>query len=149
MEVVVSPSPLPAHIDLFVAGGISNCPDWQNSILNLLRFTRGTAVNPRRPGDLAKTGEEAAKQISWEHSALSRAKSVLFWFPQESLGPISLLELGAAMMRPEQVLFVGTHPNYARRFDVVQQLSLQRPDVVTVHDNLTSLAREVHSFFAN
>ena len=130
MHIVKSPQPLPEHIDLFIAGGISGCPDWQTETSDLLHEVSGVAVNPRREGDFAKDGTTAAEQIAWEHTALSCAKAVLFWFPYQTLCPITLLELGAAMHRPWQRLFVAVHPEYQRRFDVIQQLKIQRPEIV-------------------
>lgn len=129
MLLVRSPEPLPREINLFLAGGISGCPDWQKRAVRLLEPTEGIVVNPRRVGDLAPDGDTAADQIAWEHDALSRAHAVLFWFPCQTLCPITLLELGAAMQRPWQRLFVGTHSRYYRRFDVIEQLRLQRPEV--------------------
>lgn len=139
MRIIQSPERLPEdRIDLFLAGGISGCPNWQTEAATLLQGAPGIAVNPRRIGDLAWDGAEAREQIAWEHAALQRAHAVLFWFPCETLCPITLLELGAAMYRtPSPALFVGTHPDYQRRFDVVQQLNLQRKEVAvrsSLHD---------------
>lgn len=141
MLVVRSPQILPEKIDLFLAGGISGCPDWQSQAVQLLDSTTGVVVNPRRVGDLAPDGDMATEQIAWEHDALSRAAVVLFWFPYQTLCPITLLELGAAMHRPWQQLFVAAHPQYQRRFDVIEQLRLQRPEV-GVSSSLETVIKE-------
>ena len=59
------------HVDLFLAGGISNCPDWQSEVIKMLGDTDLNIANPRRPYGLEKTGDAAAKQIAWEHEMLS------------------------------------------------------------------------------
>lgn len=144
MRIIKAPNLIEGPVHLFLAGGISNCPDWQSDVSYALENSGlpDVAVNPRRTGDLAKTGSEAAYQIAWEHDALSRSEAALFWFPKETLCPITLLELGAAMMRPEQTLYVGVHPEYQRRFDVIQQLRLQRPEVL-VRDSIKELLDDV------
>lgn len=132
MNLVVAPNPVPQMADLFLAGGISNCPDWQSAVVSLLQQFDMTVLNPRRPGHLVS--EEAENQIVWEWEAFKRTRTVLFWFPEETLCPITLFELGT-FMPTNMPLFIGTHPNYSRRLDVVTQVRLARPDLV-VHDNL-------------
>lgn len=58
------------RVDLFLAGGISNCPDWQSEVIKMLSETDLSIANPRRPYGLEKTGDAAAKQIAWEHEML-------------------------------------------------------------------------------
>jgi hypothetical protein len=82
------------------------------------------------------------EQIGWEHAALARSRCVSFWFPAETLCPIALLELGELLMRTDRGLLVGCDPGYARRFDVVEQTALSRPDVI-VRDGLAALAGDV------
>lgn len=146
MPTIVAPAPLPEVVDLFIAGGISGCPDWQSEVVAELDELDIVSVNPRRADDFAKDGNKAIEQITWEHFALNRSRAVLFWFPEETLCPIALLELGSAMMRPEQYLFVGVHPNYARSLDVAHQLKLQRPEV-PLHRDLDSMLEEVRTKF--
>lgn len=122
---------------LFLAGGISNCPDWQYDICTRLKQKSGdvTVYNPRRIGDLAFNTEDAREQILWEHRHLIRSTHMLFWFPKETLCPITLFELGKHTARfftryPEKPrLFVGMHPEYARRFDLEVQLPLMIPAI--------------------
>src|SRR5207302_501959 len=81
------------------------------------------------------------QQIAWEYHHLRQADAVLFWFPCETLCPITLYELGAMSMTAKP-LFVGAHPVYPRRHDVEIQLRLARPEVAVVYD-LAQLARLV------
>src|SRR5688572_30707591 len=117
---------------LFLAGGISNCPPWQGDLAGRLapELSTWTLLDPRRevpPED----DEQVAAQIEWEHRHLQRAEAVLFWFPEETLCPITLYELGKMSMTRKR-LFVGVHPGYKRRRDVVHQLRLVRPEVTVV-----------------
>ena len=65
----------PEDCTLFLAGGITNCPDWQSEISTmldaLLTYKSVTVLNPRRIGDLAKNGKDAEAQIWWEHKYLN------------------------------------------------------------------------------
>jgi hypothetical protein len=129
---------------IFLAGGISGCGDWQNEMTLLLGETSLTLLNPRRPGFPMDDPNAARTQIEWEYRHLQQADAALFWFPSETLCPITLFELGA-WSRSKKPLFVGTHPGYLRRLDVIVQLSLARPEV-TVVDGLSALALQVKEY---
>ena len=84
-------------------------------------------INPRRKGQFETWGDIAAEQIAWEHDALIRCDAVLFWFPKDTLCPITLFELGKqlAYVGQEHVvrpLIIGWDPEYARAFDLEQQI---------------------------
>lgn len=113
---------------IFLAGGISNCPDWQTPVANkLLEHTNFTIFNPRRNDwNMDDEAEESKKQIIWEHEHLARSETILFWFPQETLCPITLLEYGKFLVSNRK-LVVGTHVDYQRRLDVDIQGGLERP----------------------
>lgn len=126
-----SPDPLPwvfYNSSVFVAGGISNCPDWQSEMVSSLDVQKFDVVNPRRVGGFDTTGASAREQITWEHTALSKVDAVLFWFPKETLCPITLFELGVMMERvkrnPTITVIVGWHPEYQRAFDLEVQIGL-------------------------
>lgn len=137
MEIIRAPHTNP-HFDkpIFLAGGITNCPDWQSDIAALMEDIPGVAMNPRREGEFLDSDSDI--QIEWEYNALREAELIMFWFPKETLCPITLFELGAFSHQSDTRLIVGTHPEYARRFDVIKQLSLSRPDIF-VHDNLEDM----------
>jgi hypothetical protein len=126
---------------LFMAGGITGCPDWQAEFLPLVEGTPWTLVNPRRKNFPIHDPDAARAQIEWEHRHLARANARLFWFPCETLCPIVLFELGA-WSKVSGLMFVGVHPKYQRRSDVEIQLELARPDVRVVY-SLEDLARQV------
>ncbi len=136
----------PGQQSLFLAGGISNCPDWQAELVAALADTSLALLNPRRAGFPMGDPSAAEAQIGWEHRCLRLATALLFWFPCETLCPITLYELGAWSMTTKP-LFVGVHPTYQRRQDVEIQTRLARPDV-TVVLSIEALVAQVRSKYA-
>ncbi len=137
-----------SDLTLFLGGGITNCPEWQKEIVNKLSATEITLLNPRRKewefrkiDNVAQGSNIEKEQIEWEHRHLLRADAILFWFPCETLCPIALYELGAWNFRPK-TLFIGTHPDYARRRDVEIQTKLERGSQVVV-GSLDGLVKQV------
>jgi hypothetical protein len=127
---------------LFLAGGITGCPPWQRQLIESLGDTSWILLDPRRewwPND----PRVVEQQIEWEHRHLRRADLIAFWFPRETLCPITLYELGAWSMTSKP-LVVGVHPAFGRRFDVDTQTRLVRPDVPVVSslDALAAVLRE-------
>lgn len=131
---------------VFLGGGISNCPDWQQDfIANLDDVKEGVLVNPRRHDFDITDPNLSADQIEWEHKHLGAVDAIVFWFPKETLCPITLFKLGKYCTSYFTQLFVGCHPEYARRFDVIKQLSLVNEHIRVV-DNLDDLAKQVRGW---
>jgi hypothetical protein len=126
---------------LFLAGGITGAINWQVRAVAALADLPLTLLNPRRANFPIDDPNAAPTQIEWEHRHLRRATAILFWFPAETLCPIALYELGA-WSKSDKPLFVGTHPDYQRRQDVVIQTRLVRPEVRVV-DSLEALFGQV------
>lgn len=129
---------------LFLAGGISNCPDWQQEMVSLLSKTSLTILNPRRANFPIHDPSAAQEQIKWEYHALRSADVILFWFPKETICPIVLYELGAWSMTSKR-LFIGVHPDYSRLQDVLIQTELARPEVEIIH-SLVELADQIKDY---
>ncbi|MBC7809361.1 MAG: nucleoside 2-deoxyribosyltransferase domain-containing protein [Akkermansiaceae bacterium] len=129
---------------LFLAGGISDCGDWQSEMIALLADSGWSLLNPRREVFDVHDATVSEAQIAWEYRYLRQATAVLFWFPPETLCPITLFELGGALERSAPV-FVGCHPNFARRDDVRVQVALRRPAVPVV-GSLDTLADQAKSW---
>ena len=125
-----SPDPLPPSFrnpSVFIAGGISNCPDWQSEIISVMNTEKFDVVNPRRNTGVDHTGAIAEAQITWEHRALSMVDACVFWFPCETLCPITLFECGSMLTRAyyhDVKLAIGWHPDYQRAFDLEVQINL-------------------------
>lgn len=130
MEVYEAPQRYDGNaLSLFLAGGITGCPDWQQEMIAALKETRLVLFNPRRANFPIGDPSAAYEQIEWEHTYLRRATAISFWFPMDTLNPITLYELGAWSMRTEKRIFVGCHPEYKRKQDVMIQTKLVRPHV--------------------
>ncbi len=141
VECPAEAAPLPAEHSVFLAGGISNCPNWQAQLLEKLRDTDWLVFNPRREDFDLNDPQMAEAQIEWEYRYLALAGAIAFWFPPQTLCPITLYELGKWSMT-DKPLLIGVDPAYARRFDVITQTRLARPDV-TVTDSLEGLAAQL------
>lgn len=145
-SVVKSPADLRRHANrsVFLAGGISDCADWQEEVgARIAREVENCIVyNPRRVDfDMSAYEEVSRQQIIWEWHALRYSTVNLFWFPAETVCPITLLEYGSAMERlREGALMCGTHPDYSRRFDVVEQTALKQ--MGHVYDDLNALTEQ-------
>lgn len=132
---------------IFLAGGITGCPDWQKEAIIQLKphLQENTVIfNPRRQFfDPDQKDQTLETQILWEFQALQLAHSILFWFPKESICPIALFELGKYLViKGNKPLFVGTEPGYVRSADLQYQLALERPDIHIVH-SLKDLVSQV------
>lgn len=128
---------------VFLAGGITDCPDWQAHAARLLATNAPdvTVLNPRRADFPIGDPDAAPAQIAWEFRHLRRATVVLFWLAAgPSPQPIALYELGrhAALCRP---LAVGVESGYPRAIDVCHQLAHARPDV-SVYGSLWRTCQE-------
>lgn len=123
---------------LFLAGGITGCPDWQAEVVAALGDVDDlTILNPRRANFPIDDPTAARAQIEWEARHLTRANIISFWFPKETLCPITLYELGTWTNKAPS-LFIGTDPEYARREDIIIQTGLRRGGH-TIYDGLDKM----------
>lgn len=107
---------------VFLAGGISGCPDWQSEFVEMMKKVRNffVFINPRRDNFDTSNPEMTEEQIAWEFFHLKHAKQAIFWFPKETLCPITLFEYGKWVMTGKPFI-VGCHPEYARKEDLQHQ----------------------------
>src|SRR5690349_520468 len=96
-EIPVNGLQSPTKRSIFLAGGISGCPDWQSYAVRQLSDLPVRIYNPRRKEfpeksenlqDDPKNEQDARAQITWEFEALATSDIILFWFPEESICPI-------------------------------------------------------------
>jgi len=88
-----------------------------------------TIYNPRRNNFDINNPKVSEEQIKWEHKYLHDSNIIVFYFAQETLCPITLFELGAALERNiyttyKQDIIVYCEPEYSRKFDVELQTKL-------------------------
>lgn len=125
---------------IFLAGGITNCPDWQSYVVEQIKDLNVTVFNPRRK-DFGKGN--AVEQIVWEHHAIRKSTHMAFWFCKETLCPITLFELGSALERNCE-LIIGCDKEYERSLDVVVQTKLIRSglDILLTLDQIVNEIRK-------
>ena len=135
------------EIAVFLGGGITGCPDWQADMVKLLSDVDVTLLNPRRANFPIHDPSASEAQIKWEFEHLRKADAIMFWFPCETLCPITLFELGVWMMSGKQ-LFIGVHPQYARRRDVEVQTKLAKAGRIKIYYTLEDVAQQIRLYAA-
>lgn len=116
------------NVKLFLAGGITNCPDWQRGVIKRLKdFKNLTIYNPRRKNFPIDNLNAAEQQITWEYNHLRDADIISFWFSRGSLNPIVLYELGRWGNSMDRRIVIGMDSEYERKQDVVVQTRLSKP----------------------
>ena len=119
---------------IFLAGGITLCPDWQKEIIGLIKETPNLVIyNPRRANFPIDDPDAAEEQITWEYNYLKSSDFLLFWFSKGSLNPIVLYELGKWGNSSKRPIFIGMDKKYERQKDVIIQTKLARPEIKIVY----------------
>jgi hypothetical protein len=135
-----------SNTTIFLAGGITSCPDWQAELIEKIRSKYGyldiTLLNPRRKNFPIHDPNASEEQIKWEYDHLKKSDIIIFWFSEGSLNPIVLYELGMWGNSGTRKIIVGCDPNYQRIQDVAIQTKLARPDI-TVLDSLDAIVDEL------
>ncbi len=124
MKVITAPE-LYQHKRLFLAGGISNCPWWQDSIIEKLKDEDVVIYNPRRKDFDINDPNATEIQIAWENQMFQWADILVFWFCKQTLNPIVLYELGKWLQHKPAV--IGIEEGYTRKTDVLQQARIVKP----------------------
>lgn len=154
------------HINtkLFLAGGITNCPDWQKTFLsffdkdfiyhdclikekNDLNNLNLTIFNPRRENFPIGIKEESERQIVWEHENLENSDVIIYWFSRGSDNPIVFYELGK-YIRSTKNIMIGIDPEFKRKDDVIIQTQLALKKKITFHDSVEDLFLGVLNFIS-
>jgi len=132
------------NVKLFLAGGITECEDWQSYVCEELKdIEELTIYNPRRKSSVFNVEE----QISWEYSHLNNADIIFFWFSKETLNPITLYELGMwANSRNDIAILLGVDPEYKRKIDVNIQTQLAKPGTI-IYDNIPDMLEKLQDIF--
>jgi len=114
------------NLKIFIAGGITNCPDWQSILIDSLKDIPDiTLYNPRRKNFPIGDPKIAEEQITWEYNHLRDADIIVFWFSKGAINPIVLYELGMwGNSRPEKKIIIGCDAEYERIQDVEIQSRL-------------------------
>ena len=132
---------------IFLAGGISNCPNWQEDAIKYFEGVSEfdfTLYNPRRLEFPIGDPQAAEQQIVWEFNHLKNADIILYWFSKGSLNPIVLYELGMWGNSSDKMTFVRIDPGYERTQGVILQTALARPEL-EIYDDLETMIRSIIS----
>lgn len=129
----------PDEVSVFLAGGITNCPDWQKDIINKLQtdYTnlddKLVIFNPRRENFPIGDKSASYKQIEWEFNALEKADIFSMYFTSGvSDQPICMYELGRYISRMQAKypvdwkyrIIISVEDGYKRKEDVLIQTQL-------------------------
>src|SRR5262245_60217567 len=146
INLLVAPyrGPLPKPV-VFLAGGITNSPRWQDVAVEYLeRAVDGiTICNPRRPRDFEDDEVEYQQQVTWELDHLQAADLVLFWFPAAECR-ITRIELGLALGRGQKTIIGAESGFVSRRYLEVLTGRLGLP----LHDRLEDALKAVEELLA-
>lgn len=148
MQVLEAPQaydPKSDDITLFLAGGISQCEDWQSEVIKTLQTIESTTMpalknlvifNPRRSTFDINNKNETVKQIHWEFDRLEHVDLFTMFFANSpSPQPICFYELGRNIVRMQQRfpdefdtrIFIGVQDGFSRKDDVLIQSDLASP----------------------
>jgi hypothetical protein len=128
MQMISPPSRTrPRHPTIFLAGTIDmgHGSDWQSAMGRFCADLPITFYNPRRTGwqaDWDLFGPRGAihpqlkHQILWEMKRLDTSDAIVMWLEDDSISPISLLEMG--LHAHEGKVIIGCPPGYARAANV-------------------------------
>lgn len=135
-------------ISIFLAGGLTGCPDWQQRVVRELKGLPCVILNPRRQGMSLWNDEDTQQQIEWEFNMMEKADVILFYFPADSICPIALYELGrwnALGESRNKKIIISVHADYQRKMDVIIQTQLATGED-KVLEGLTSLIHETGQY---
>ena len=166
LKIITAPeeyNPAPGELPVFLGGGITHCPDWQDAVCRELKEHLASApvqvvvFNPRRTVFDMTDPNAGREQIEWELRNLGRMGifSMLFWGTADSGQPICFYELGRyveTMKRRfprtwHRRIVVSVSERFPRRLDVAVQLRLATNGQITpiaagYHPALVSLHAE-------
>ena len=146
MKVITAPKQYEKQerdVLLFLAGGITNCPNWQKEVIALLEKVNPSDLvvfNPRRDNFPIHDQNAAKEQITWEFKYLNMADIFTMYFCSgDSDQPICMYELGRHLHRISEEngwdnvidhVVVSVEDGYKRKNDVIIQtsLALERPE---------------------
>lgn len=135
-------------ISVFLAGGITNCENWQEKVLRELEYENITIFNPRRTSFNIADKNASVQQITWEYNCLEKMDVFSMYFCNgESDQPICMYELGRNILRMqnrfpsdwEKRIVVGIESGYKRKQDVIIQMDLCAPNLFIESDTTPEL----------
>ena len=143
---------------VFLAGGITNCENWQQAVIKELQDKLNTdylvIFNPRRENFPIDDPSAASKQIEWEFQWLDHTDIFSMYFAGGiSDQPICMYELGRNILRMQMRfptdwqnrIVISCEPNYNRRNDVYIQTQLATNSKVLINSDIASSCVQYHA----
>ena len=142
MRVITEPNYYEPHdkdVSVFLAGGITNCPNWQKKVIETIKNTYSIVTdslvlfNPRRDNFPIHDKSAASQQIEWEFDMIEKCNVFSMYFSSgESDQPICMYELGRNILRMQMRypadwqdrIIVSVEDGYHRIQDVLIQTEL-------------------------
>ena len=165
MKVITAPQdyiPQPNDVLCFLAGGITNCKEWQEEVIFTLKRIGGlehlVVFNPRRDNFPIDDPNASEEQITWEFNWLNRADIFSMYFCRsESDQPICMYELGRNLHKMktdypisyEDRIVVSVEDGYKRESDVKIQMMLAVSLKASTNTNPIYHAYEIAGCYRN
>ena len=146
MQIIIAPEAFQKkenQIGIFLAGGITNCSEWQNEVIKCLNdmskyvedgLEKLVIFNPRRKNFPMDNPNAAEEQITWEFNFLEKCDifSIYFDYTEKSDQPICFYELGRNLVKMEikfpedfkERIVISYKENFKRAKDVIIQSNL-------------------------
>ena len=150
VQIITAPSiELPKFKSVFLAGGITNCKEWQKEVIENLKYEEYKDVslfNPRQEHFDVSDKSASYKQILWEFERLEKMDIFSIYFcNNNSDQPICMYELGRNIVRMqnrfpsdwEKRIVISVEDGYRRKADVLIQTELATLNKVFVDTNAT------------
>lgn len=141
-------TPQESDILVFLAGGITDCPNWQKEVIAEIRNIERTnnlddlvIFNPRRENFPIHDPDASQEQIEWEFKWLEKMDIFSMYLSRsESVQPICLYELGRNIVKMQNRfpgswksrIIITAEDGYKRMIDVIFQTALATEEEIAV-----------------
>lgn len=132
-QVITAPSiEIPKFTSVFLAGGITNCKEWQKEVIEKFEYEDVSLFNPRQEHFDVSDKFASYDQISWEFERLEKMDIFsMYYCNDNSDQPICMYELGRNIVRMqnrfpsdwEKRIVISVEYGYRRKADVIIQTS--------------------------
>lgn len=139
IQIITAPSVvLPAYPTVFLAGGITNCKEWQDEVIDQLKNEDISVFNPRQKHFDITDKDASYKQILWEFERLEKMDIFSMYFCNDNSDqPICMYELGRNIVKMqmrfpndwEERIIISVEDGYRRRTDEMIQVGLCAPNL--------------------
>lgn len=153
-QIITAPSiELPKFTSVFLAGGITNCKEWQKEAIKELEPYDISVFNPRQEYFDVSDKSASCEQILWEFERLEKMDIFSMYFCNDNSDqPICMYELGRNIARMqnrfpsdwEKRIVISVEIGYRRAADVLIQTELATGNKIFVDANATP---ESHAYF--